>query len=306
MNRGNAKGDIPAHGAAAAIADYDAAIDLGEALRRDLGPVWTNSPQLRDELAKAHNNRGLAKRGSAAHGAEAIDDLDAAIDLQEALRRDLGPDWTNIPQLRNHLASAYNNRGAAKQGSAAHGAIAAIADYDKAIELREALRRDLGPDWTNSLQLRNDLATAYMNRGNAKGDIPAHGAAAAIDDFDTAIGLREALRRDLGPAWTNSPELRSELASAYMNRGRTHSKLADAGDARARSAALSDFGIAKTLYDDLLRDVSERSPAIKKRRMIATAMMWKLDRSSAPWWIRPVLWLGAEVVRLIREKPHVR
>jgi tetratricopeptide (TPR) repeat protein len=59
------------------------------------------------------------------------------------------------------------NRGNAKQGASEYGPSAAIADYDEAIAIREALRADLEPQGCWEMGLRNDLAVAYMNRGNA-------------------------------------------------------------------------------------------------------------------------------------------
>ena len=107
--------------------------------------------------------------------------------------------------LRKSLAGAHMNRGLAKQYSAAHGPEAAIADYDPAIDLMEALGADLGTTRTQSPELRNSLAMAYVNRGNVEQDSAARGAYVAIADYDAAIALMEAMRADLGAAWGAKP-----------------------------------------------------------------------------------------------------
>jgi hypothetical protein len=109
----------------------------------------------------------------------------------QAQRDALGDDWP-VP-WRNDLAAAFMNRGVAKQSAPGHGPAAAIADYDRAIELMQVLRDALGDDWPNPW--RNDLANAFMNRGAAKRFAPGHGPAAAIADYDRAIALWDALSR---------------------------------------------------------------------------------------------------------------
>ena len=121
---------------------------------------------------------------------------------------------------RNDLASAYSNRGVAKQAASGHGPAAALADYDAAIAIGEALRRLLEPKGRWEVELRNDLAMAYVNRGNAKQAASGHGPAAALADYDAAIDIREALRRLSSPRgagrWscaTTSPAPTSVAAS---------------------------------------------------------------------------------------------
>ncbi len=250
QNRGAARagqGDL-----AAAIVDYDAAIGLREGLR-DLARAqggeagWT--PPLRSDLAAVYQNRGLAWRQQGDLAA-AIADYDAAIGLMEGLR-DLalvegGEAGWALP-LRNDLAAVYQNRGNARanRGDLA----AAITDHDAAIGLREGLR-DLARAQSGeagwALPLRNDLARTYQNRGVARagqGDL-----AAAIADYDAAIGLREGLR-DLTRAqggevgWT--PPLRSDLAAVYQNRGLVWRQQGDL------AAAIADYDAAITLIEGL-------------------------------------------------------
>ena len=201
----------PGHGPAAAIADYDRAIELKQALRDALGDDWP--VPWRNDLAGAFMNRGNAKQSAPGHGpAAAIADYDRAIELMQALRDALGDDWP-VP-WRNDLAAAFMNRGDAKQSAPGHGPAAAIADYDRAIELRQALREALGDDWP--IPWRNDLAAAFMNRGVAKRSAPGHGPAAAIADYDRAIALWETLEHDLGPQMP--PAWRERLAYARQLR----------------------------------------------------------------------------------------
>ena len=196
MNRGVAKQSAPGFGPGAAIADYDRAITLREALQATLGEEWP--VPWRNDLANAYMNRGVAKESAPGFGpGAAIADYDRAITLMEALQATLGEQWP-VP-WRNDLAGAYMNRGTAKQSAPGFGPGAAIADYDRAITLREALQATLGEQWP--VPWRNDLAGAYVNRGAAKRSAPGFGPGAAIADYDRAITLREALQATLGQEW---------------------------------------------------------------------------------------------------------
>ncbi|MFO1419572.1 MAG: SAM domain-containing protein [Candidatus Competibacteraceae bacterium] len=141
-------------------------------------------------------------------------------------------------EARNDLARAHQNRGVTR---GAGGDLAgALADYDRAIELREGLRTRLEargewpPAWAN------DLAGAHQNRGNARGD--GGDRAGARADYDRAIELMEGLRTRLEargewpPAWAN------DLAMAYMNRGIARKQVGDLVE------AIEDWGAAATIY----------------------------------------------------------
>ncbi len=219
QNRGNAhqsNGDL-----AAAIADYDAAVAIGEgirdALRADGEAAW--SLPLRNDLAAVLQNRGLAHWNNGDLAA-AIADYDAAVAIGEGIRDALRADgeaaWSLT--LRNDLAAVLQNRGNAHADNG--DLAAAIADYDAAVAIgegiRDALRADGEAAW--SLPLRNDLARVLQNRGLAhwnNGDL-----AAAIADYDAAVaigeGIRDALRADGEAAW--SAPLRVDLARIHANR----------------------------------------------------------------------------------------
>ena len=190
VNRGAAKASAAGHGPGAAIADYDRAIALMEALRQELEPQGAWDPGLRDGLARAYMNRGVAKQDAAGHGpGAAIADYDRAIALMEALRQELEPQGKWDQSLRNGLTMAYMNRGVAKQDAAGHGPGAAIADYDRAIALMEALRQELEPQGKWDQSLRNSLASTYVNRGAAKRDAEGHELTAALTDYLHASDL---------------------------------------------------------------------------------------------------------------------
>ena len=166
-------------------------------------------------------NRSVAKQSAPGHGpVAAIADYDRAIELRQALRDALGDDWP-IP-WRNGLANAFMNRGNAKQSAPGHGPVAAIADYDRAIELREALRDALGDDWPPPW--RNDLAATCTDRGTAKRSAPGHGPTTSIADYDCAIALWEALERDLGPelplAWREHLDMARRLRAGILDNGK--------------------------------------------------------------------------------------
>ena len=271
MNRGNAKRSAPGHGPAAAIADYDRAIELMQALREALGDDWPIP--WRNDLAAAFMNRGNAKQSAPGHGpAAAIADYDRAIELRQALRDALGDDWP-VP-WRNDLADAFMNRGVAKQSAPGHGPAAAIADYDRAIELMQALRDALGDDWP--VPWRNDLAGAFMNRGNAKQDAPGHGPAAAIADYDRAIELRQALREALGDDWP--VPWRNDLAGAFMNRGNAKQSAPGHGPA----AAIADYDRAIELRQALRDALGDDWPVPWRNDLAAAFMNRGNAKQSAP------------------------
>jgi len=246
-NRGNAKQHATGHGPGAAIADYDSAIALGEDLRQLLEPDGCWEAELRDGLAKAYANRGVAKQHATGHGpGAAIADCDAAIALREDLRRLLEPKGRWEAGLRNGLAQAYINRGNAKQGATGHGPGAAIADYESAIALMDDLRRLLEPDGRWEGGLPNDLAKAYMNRGNSKAQTTGHGPGAAIADYDSAIALMEDLRQLLEPAGRWEAGLCNDLALAYLNLGLARKQSGDP------AGAVADWGECANLFAELV------------------------------------------------------
>jgi tetratricopeptide (TPR) repeat protein len=249
-NRGIAhwnRGDL-----AAAIADYDAAIGLGEGIRDGLvaaGGEAAWSLPYRNDLARVLRNRGMAyyNKGDLA---AAIADYDAAIGLGEGIRDGLiaagGQAAWSLP-YRNDLATVLQSRGVAHQ---ANGDLAAaIADFDAAIGLCEGIRDKLiaaGGEAAWSLPYRNDLARVLQNRGNAhadNGDL-----AAAIADYDAAIGLGEDIRDRVvavggEAAW--SLTYRNDLARVLQNRGMTHYNNGDLGE------AIADYDAAIRLREDI-------------------------------------------------------
>jgi hypothetical protein len=189
----------------------------------------------------------IVDEGNAAYGthrlAESIRWNTLALRQAEAMQGCDDPLWVN------RLAGAYMSRGNAMQGSTGHGPAAAIADHDAAIALMEDLRQRLAPEGRWEAGLRNNLAAAYLNRGNAKQHATGHGPAASIADHDAAIALSEDLRRVLEPEGRWAAGLRNDLAGAYMNRGTAKAQATGHGP----GAAIADFDAAIALMDDLRR-----------------------------------------------------
>lgn len=108
-------------------------------------------------------------------------------------------------ELRNDLASVYNNRGLAYQ---AQGDLErALADYAQALALYQRLVETDGRH-----ELRNDLAMVYNNRGlayRAQGDLER-----ALADYAQALALRQHLVETDG-----RHELVGDLAGTLCNRG---------------------------------------------------------------------------------------
>jgi len=224
-----------------AIAAFSAQLAL-------LGGATVLSERACDDLAAAYMNRGVARASAEGHGSRAaIQDYDKAIAIRERLRRDLDTRDRWKPEYQNHLAGAYMHRGTARASSQHHGPRAAIEDYGKSIALREGLRDNLAPQNRWTPQYRNDLAAAYMNRGNAHLSTQGYGQVSAIKDYDKAIAIWKDWA--LSDRWI--PRVRNDLAAAYMNRGTAR---ASAG-VNTPAAAIDDHSMAiairESLHDEL-------------------------------------------------------
>lgn len=246
--RGVAKLGTPGHGAAGALVDQTRAIELFEALSLEMGAQFPGT--WRNSLALAYMNRGTAKYNAPGYGAvAAIADQTNAIGMLEALRTDMQEGFPE--NWRNHLASAYTNRGNTKRGTWGHGDVAAITDHDHAIQILEALRVDMGELFP--ARCRSDLASAYMNRGNAKQNAPGYGAAAGVLDQTHAIAIFEELCVEMGERFPD--RWRNALAFAYSNRGIT---VLDAPGLGA-AAAIGDLRRAR----DIWRGEGERGQDVR-------------------------------------------
>ena len=261
VNRGNAlftEGDLTG-----AIAAYDAAIAIMSGLRELLESSEDWSPELSNDLATAHMNRGiaLAEQGRAA---EALLACTAAISIRTDLQELLQPRGQWSSELRNDLAAAYMNLGNAL---ADHGDLGgALAAYDAAMAVRKDLRELLEPrgEWTPAL--RNDFANVYMNRGVTLVDQGK--LAAAVMAYDAAIVIMSSLRDLLEPYGQWSPELSNDLAGAHMNRGNA---LLQQGQP---AGAVEDFEAAIAVRNDLrelLEPSGEWSPSLRDELAIVHA-----------------------------------
>ena len=255
MNKGNAKTLAGRLGSETAIADYNHAIAIMDALRRTLEPRDAWEPRLRHKFALALMNRGVAKQFAEGHGpGAAIVDYDQAISIMDALRRTLESRDAWDLSLREGLASAYTNRGNAKQSAEDHGPEAAVADYDRAIAIREGLRRTLDPRGAWDPPLRSTLAGTYAAKGNARRFADGRGREHAIADYDRAIEIMDGLRRTLEPRDAWDPPLRSGLADTYVNRGVAK----QFAEGHGPGAAIADYDQAIEIMDALRRTLELR------------------------------------------------
>lgn len=152
--------------------EYEKAIDY-----------YDKALEFKPPLAKAYNNRGLAKF--------VLGDHQGAIS-----------DYSKAIKQNPRYADAYNNRGNAKNYLGDHQD--AISDYDKAIKYnpqsaeaynnRGVAKRALGnyqgaiADHSKALKQNPRFAEAYNNRGVAKSDSGDH--EGAISDYTEAIKLK--------------------------------------------------------------------------------------------------------------------
>jgi tetratricopeptide (TPR) repeat protein len=167
--------------------------------------------------------------------------LDRRVQRLVALRAQLEPQGQWNPEYRNDLARAYMNRGVAQRSIPDLNA--AIQDYDAAIAIMDGLRLALEPQGQWNPEYRNDLASAYMNRGNAQQGVADLNA--AIQDYGTAIEIMEGLRVQLQPQGQWIPEYRHILAKAFMNRGVARQGVPDL------NAAIQDYDAAIAIMDGL-------------------------------------------------------
>ncbi len=268
-----------------ALKDYGDAIRLYEALQDVGDEAWP--PKRQRDLAVAYTNRSTLFR-SGGDSSGAMKDSSRALMLMNRLRERLGDAWP--PKWQNDLAAAYINRAAAFR---AHNesSEAVLKDCNRAVKLREHLRDRvdrLGEAWPP--QWQNDLASAYINRGNAcmqhgkrsgvvkdvfalcatacrtvlepvvgsrtarLGAMLCHkfGPYSALKDYSRAIMLMDHLRQRLGEAW--QPEWQNELAIAYANRGTALEASCDS------SEAVENYDHAIMLMDRLRERLGEDWP----------------------------------------------
>jgi hypothetical protein len=91
------------------------------------------------------------------------------------------------------LAAALQNRACANAGGG--DLEGAIADYDGAIGIMEAIRDLMGDSWP--VPMRNDLAMSFYNRALAERD--AANPSAALADVAACLGIQLPLVFGLGP-----------------------------------------------------------------------------------------------------------
>ena len=144
---------------AGAIADYDAAIGIREAIRAEFGEAWPVTMQF--ELASVLHSRGLA-RAACGDLAAAIADYDAAIKIRDWKAHGIAPTDTLLAPMYHDLALMLEDRGHAKaKGGDFAGA---VIDYDGAIEMMEpACGQD---DDARPAMTHQELVAALQNPEN--------------------------------------------------------------------------------------------------------------------------------------------
>ena len=143
------------------------------------------------------------------------------INLSIALRSRLKPLGNWAPKFQNDLAAAFVNRGNAYSDLGKHED--AVRDYGRAIEMMEALRKTLETQGNWAPGYQNDLAAAFMNRGNAYQALGKH--EDAVRDYGRAIEIREALRKTLETQGNWAPGYQNDLATAFMNKALLYLKM---------------------------------------------------------------------------------
>ena len=238
MNRGNAYKD--AQNLDAAFADYTWAIEIMNVLRATLVQQGHWHPHYQNDLAKAYVNRGNVFQSAPNLGA-AIADYSQAIEIRYGLRATLVKQGQWHPEFQNDLAKAHINRGVAYDSD--QDLDAAIADYTKAIEIMDGLRRTLVKQGQWHPQFQNDLAKAHINRAVVYRNT--QDLNAALADDTRAIEIMDGLRRTLVKQGQWHPQFQNDLATSYGNRGNTYDI------AKKLDAAIADYTKAIEIRDDL-------------------------------------------------------
>ena len=132
----------------------------------------------------------------------------------------------------NNLARVYMNRATTYHSLTRYED--ALADYTRAVDIRERLHRE------GRLPDENDLATVYMNRANAYASLTRY--EDALADYARAIEIRERLHRE-----GRLPD-ENGLAKGYMNRAVTYRSLTRYED------ALEDYARAIEITERLHRE----------------------------------------------------
>ena len=260
MNRGNAR--VGQREFDAAIADYTMAINLREGSRQELESQDQWQPAFCNDLAGVYLVRGNAHMGKRDLAA-AIVDYTISTDLREGLREKLEPHDRWSPSFRMDLACVYMSRGIAHHEKQDWSN--AIVDHNDAVRLMEAVRETVDEsEWT--VAYRGQLAGAYLNRGNAH--LENRDTAFAIEDYGSAIKLRNGVVQKLRAQGQLPPALCNDLAIAYLNRGianQRHGTL---------QFSIADFSVAIKLMEEV-RDVLEPKgqwwPAFRKSLRLAYA-----------------------------------
>jgi hypothetical protein len=221
-------------------ATSDQLIALLEALRAEWEPQGQWTPDLQNDLARAHRGRGVAAYYLGESVEAQIAYYDEAIRLRESL--DL-----SVAQHRNDLASALNNKGTALHALGTPQALAAaVVAYDEAIRLGEALDLSVA-------EYRNALASAHYNKGNALQVLGTpKDLAAAVVAYDQAIRLGESL--DLSVA-----QYRNALARTHNNKGNALYAL---GTPKNLAAAIAAYDQIFRLCESLDLSVAEYRNAL--------------------------------------------
>jgi tetratricopeptide (TPR) repeat protein len=142
----------------------------------------------------------------------------------------------------------------------------AIKNYDLAINILKPLVEDEGRK-----ELANDLAAAYMNKGNALYSLGSLNE--AIKNYDLAINILKPLVEDEG-----RKELANDLAAAYMNKGVALDSLGSLNEAiknydlaiNIRKRLVEDEG-RKELTDDLAMAFANKANVLAQQEKFKEA-----------------------------------
>ncbi len=244
-----------------ALVDYQKSIKLIQNLQQRLGDNFPNKWQ--NSLADVCALCGIlyCDLNKILY---ALDSLQQAITIREKLQQKLGDNFPN--QWKNNLANDYINRGLLYQQSLNEPQLA-LKDDQNAINIRQELQQQLGSNFPN--QWKNDLANAYINRGNLCSNI--NEPQLALKDYQKSIEIKGDLQQQLGDNFPN--QWKNNLAKTYINRGDLYQK-----SLNEPQLALEDYQNAIDIWQNLQQLLGNDFPHY-----------WKNDLARA-WWNKLILY----------------
>lgn len=234
---------------AAKINTLDAAIEALSILSARHAAAF--HPQAAHLLFLCFMKRGNARSNTKSMGMmAALEDLDRAVAVSDEFARTMSAAITHA--WRNDLAAIFSNRAQVKESAGGYGPKTALEDYDRAIEIRQALADELGGKFPADWRARH--AISFLNRANAKKTIRTVQPTEILADYARAVETLATVLQQ--PESTRHEDWRNWLAMAHLNRADVRAKGQDSG----KRAALEDLTTSIGLLNGVIQRCGGHTP----------------------------------------------